>query len=76
MSLIAPTLEAFFTERLMMQKNASPHTVASYRDCHSFAPSGNWGSGSLAFAISRGSSRRTVPYAWTRPPVSWHAIFP
>jgi hypothetical protein len=33
MSLIAPTLEAFFTERLMMQKNASPHTVASYRDC-------------------------------------------
>jgi integrase/recombinase XerD len=33
MSLIAPTLEAFFTERLMTQKNASPHTVASYRDC-------------------------------------------
>jgi len=33
MSLIAPTLDAFFTERLMMQKNASPHTVASYRDC-------------------------------------------
>lgn len=33
MSLLAPTLEAFFTERLVTQKNASPHTVASYRDC-------------------------------------------
>jgi hypothetical protein len=33
MSLAAPTLEAFFTERLMRQKNASPHTIASYRDC-------------------------------------------
>lgn len=25
-------LEAFFTERLMHQRNASPHTIASYRD--------------------------------------------
>lgn len=33
MSLLAPTLEAFFTQRLIFQKNASPHTVASYRDC-------------------------------------------
>jgi integrase/recombinase XerD len=33
MSLLAPTLEAFFSERLARQKNASPHTVASYRDC-------------------------------------------
>lgn len=33
MSLLAPTLEAFFTERLMTQKNASPNTIASYRDC-------------------------------------------
>jgi integrase/recombinase XerD len=33
MSLVAPTLEAFFTERLVTQKNASPHTIASYRDC-------------------------------------------
>jgi integrase/recombinase XerD len=32
-SLLAPTLEAFFTERLMTQKNASPNTIASYRDC-------------------------------------------
>lgn len=32
MSLLAPTLEAFFTERLIGQRRASPHTVASYRD--------------------------------------------
>lgn len=33
MSLLAPTLEAFFSQRLLTQKNASSHTVASYRDC-------------------------------------------
>jgi integrase/recombinase XerD len=32
MTALAPTLEAFFTERLMAQRRASPHTVASYRD--------------------------------------------
>jgi len=32
MSALAPTLEAFFTERLLRQRQASPHTVASYRD--------------------------------------------
>lgn len=29
---LAPLVERFFTERLMRQRNASPHTVASYRD--------------------------------------------
>jgi site-specific recombinase XerD len=32
MSALAPLLEAFFTERLIGQRQASPHTVASYRD--------------------------------------------
>ena len=32
MSLLAPTLEAFFVERLVGQRQASPHTIASYRD--------------------------------------------
>ena len=32
MSLIAPTVEAFFTERLITQRNASPRTIAAYRD--------------------------------------------
>ena len=32
MSALAPTLEGFFTERLIVQRRASPHTVASYSD--------------------------------------------
>lgn len=32
MSALAPTLESFFTERLIGQRRASPHTVAAYRD--------------------------------------------
>jgi integrase/recombinase XerD len=32
MSALAPTLQAFFTDRLIAQRNASPHTIASYRD--------------------------------------------
>src|SRR5487761_1073510 len=32
MSSLAPTLEAFFTDRLMRQRRASSHTVAAYRD--------------------------------------------
>jgi integrase/recombinase XerD len=31
-SALAPTLEAFFTDRLARQRQASPHTVAAYRD--------------------------------------------
>ena len=29
---VAPVLQAFFTDRLMAQRQASPHTIASYRD--------------------------------------------
>jgi integrase/recombinase XerD len=32
MSLLAPTLQAFFTDRLTTQRNASPNTIAAYRD--------------------------------------------
>ena len=32
MSLLAPTLQAFFAERLITQRDSSPHTVGSYRD--------------------------------------------
>ena len=31
-SPLAPILEAFFTDKLMTQRQASPHTVAAYRD--------------------------------------------
>ncbi len=32
MTSLAPTLQSFFTERLMRQRHASPNTVAAYRD--------------------------------------------
>ena len=32
MSALAPALEAFFTERLISQRSASPNTIAAYRD--------------------------------------------
>jgi site-specific recombinase XerD len=32
MTLIAPTLQAFFTDRLVEQRQASPRTIAGYRD--------------------------------------------
>lgn len=32
MSALAPTLQAFFTDRLIGQRHASDHTVAAYRD--------------------------------------------
>src|SRR5205814_8443290 len=32
MSALAPTLQAFFTDRLVGQRQASPHTLAAYRD--------------------------------------------
>ena len=32
MSALAPTLQAFFIDRLIAQRHASPHTIASYRN--------------------------------------------
>lgn len=32
MSALAPTLQLFFTDRLVRQRQASPHTIAAYRD--------------------------------------------
>jgi site-specific recombinase XerD len=32
MSALAPTLQAFFTDRLVRERGASPRTIASYRD--------------------------------------------
>ncbi len=32
MTLIAPTLQAFFTDRLVQQRQNSPRTVAAHRD--------------------------------------------
>ena len=32
MTALAPALQAFFTDRLMTQRNASAQTIAAYRD--------------------------------------------
>lgn len=48
MTLIAPTLQSFFTERMITQRNASPRTVASYRDTFRLL---------LAFAAERTSKQ-------------------
>ena len=32
MSALAPTLQAFFTDRLIRQRQASPHTIIAYRN--------------------------------------------
>ncbi|MHB1999508.1 MAG: tyrosine-type recombinase/integrase [Solirubrobacteraceae bacterium] len=32
MSMLAPTLQAFFADRLVRERQASPHTIAAYRD--------------------------------------------
>ena len=32
MNALAPTLQAFFTDRLITQRHASEHTIAAYRD--------------------------------------------
>ena len=32
MSSITATLQSFFTDRLVRQRQASPHTIAAYRD--------------------------------------------
>ncbi len=32
MTTVAPTLQAFFTDRLINQRHASQHTIAAYRD--------------------------------------------
>lgn len=48
MSALAPVLQSFFTDRLLGQRNASPHTVAGYRDTFRLL---------LAFAVTRTSKQ-------------------
>ena len=54
---LAPILQAFFTDRLIAQRRASPHTVASYRDTFRLL---------LGFAHARTGKRR--PHAGLRRP--------
>ena len=55
MTMLAPTLQVFFTDRLARQRHASPHTVAAYRDTFKLL---------LAFTTrSRGQSPSTLDIA-------------
>ena len=48
MTALAPTLQAFFTDRLINQRHASPHTITGYRDAFRLL---------LAFAADRTRKR-------------------
>ena len=54
MSALAPTLQAFFTDRLIRQRHASPHTIAAYRDTIRLL---------LGFAAA--AHRQASPATWT-----------
>ena len=55
MTLLAPSLQAFFTDRLMRQLQASGHTIRSYRATWRLL---------LLFAAAR---RARHPRDWTSP---------
>ena len=56
MTAFAPILQAFFTDRLIGQRQASPHTIAAYRDTFR-----------LLLALRRRPAPHTKPSGWTSP---------
>jgi len=50
MTALAPVLQGFFTQRLITQRNASPQTIAAYRDTFRLL---------LRFATTRPASSRS-----------------
>ncbi len=56
MTALAPTLQAFFTDRLTRQRNASPHTIAGYRD--------TW---RMLLDLRRNPHRDRARRCWTSP---------
>ena len=56
MTALAPTLQAFFTDRLIRQRQASPHTIAAYRDT---LPA--------AARLRRPAHRQAALHSWTSP---------
>ena len=66
MSTLTSTLQAFFTDRLLQQHHASPHTVAAYRDAWKLLvgfAADHLGKSALAPGVrrSRCPSHRAVP---------------
>ena len=55
MTALAPALQAFFTDRLTLQRQASGHTIAAYRDAIKML---------IVFAAQRRARARP---GWTSP---------
>jgi hypothetical protein len=58
MTILATTLQAFFTDRLICQRQVSPHTLSAYRDTWRLL---------LVFA----SARRLVDFFARHQPLAW-----
>ena len=56
MTALAPILQAFFTDRLIRQRQASPHTIAAYRDTFR-----------LLLALRPAAHRHAALRSWTWP---------
>ena len=56
MSALAPAMQAYFTDRLVAQRGASPNTIAAY--CQTFR---------LLLALRRPSGPASRPASWTSP---------
>ena len=62
MSALAPALQAFFTDRLITQRNCSPQTIAAYRDTFTLAFRAPEELGVLPFKVIQGCE--TGENAW------------
>ena len=58
MTALAPTLEAFFSDRLIKQMAAGPNTIAAYRD--TWAVPRCWTAGPVWLVAARGPRGRRV----------------
>ena len=56
MSALAPSMQAYFTDRLIAQRGASPNTIAAY--CQTFR---------LLLRLRDQADRQRRPASWTSP---------
>ena len=69
MTALAPTLQAFFTDRLINQRDASPHTIAAYRDTFRLLLAfTQQQTGKQPSALDVERSRRVADHGIPRPP--------
>ncbi len=72
---IAPGPEGCSSYPMKPPQDRHRHRVSFSGGCE-LSSSGDWDSSNQAFAMSRGSSRHTVPNTWAQSPVYWHALVP